>query len=147
MSTVDVEQGPGYLVKRVQQALRRRCDAELRSTGLSMAQYAVLRALADHPTASASELARLCFVTRQSLQDVLKGLRSGGLVEDADGPPAGRARALHLTAAGERLLDNAHATVVDVEKRMLQGLSSQAQKQLAQSLLRCAENLESSAEG
>lgn len=86
MSTVDVESGPGYLVKRVQQALRRRCDTELRTIGLSMAQYAVLRALADHPTASASELARLCFVTRQSLQDVLRGLRNGGLVENADGP-------------------------------------------------------------
>lgn len=143
MSSVDVELGPGYLVKRVQQALRRRCDTELRSVGLSMAQYAVLRALADHPTASAAELARLCFVTRQSLQDVLKGLRSGGLVEDADGPPAGRARALHLTATGEKVLDEAHTTVIDVENRMLQGLSASAQKQLAQALLRCAQNLES----
>ena len=144
MSTVDVEFGPGYLVKRVQQALRRRCDAELRSNGLSMAQYAVLRALADHPTASASELARLCFVTRQSLQDVLRGLRAGRLVEDVDGPQVGRARALHLTAAGKKLLDKAHATVMDVEHQMVQGLSPSAQQQLAQSLLRCAENLESS---
>lgn len=144
MSIVDVERGPGYLVKRVQQALRRRCDAELRSAGLSMAQYVVLRALADHPTASASELARLCFVTRQSLQDVLRGLRSGGLVEDAGGPQTGRARALHLTAAGKNLLDKAHATVIGVEHQMVDGLSPSAQQQLAQSLLRCAENLESS---
>ncbi|ABK73191.1 MarR family winged helix-turn-helix transcriptional regulator [Mycolicibacterium smegmatis] len=142
MSTVDVESGPGYLVKRVQQALRRRCDTELRTIGLSMAQYAVLRALADHPTASASELARLCFVTRQSLQDVLRGLRNGGLVENADGPQVGRARALHLTAAGTKLLDEAHAIVIDVENQMVGGLSASAQKQLAQSLLRCAENLE-----
>src|SRR3990170_3911780 len=59
----DVEAGAGYLIKRVQQSLRRQCDAALRPTGLSMAQYAALRALADHPDASASELARLCFVT------------------------------------------------------------------------------------
>ena len=39
-----------------------------------MAQYAAMRALADHPEASASELARLCFVTRQSLQDLPAGL-------------------------------------------------------------------------
>lgn len=43
---VDVERGPGYLVKRVQQSLRRNCDAALRPTGLSMAQYTALRALA-----------------------------------------------------------------------------------------------------
>ena len=80
MDTSGTERAVGYLVKRVQQSLRRRSDAALRSTGLSMAQYAVLRALADHPEASASELSRLCFVTRQSLQDVLSGLRSSGLV-------------------------------------------------------------------
>jgi DNA-binding MarR family transcriptional regulator len=142
MSTVDVELGAGYLVKRVQQALRRRCDAALRDVGLSMAQYAVLRALADHPTASAAELARLCFVTRQSLQDVLKGLRSSRLVEDAGGTQTGRARALRLTSAGAKSLDTAHAAVVGVEAEMLTGLSASTRKQLAQALLRCAENLE-----
>ena len=81
----------GYLVKRVQQSLRRRCDAALRPTGLSMAQYAALRALADHPYASASELARLCFVTRQSAQDLLAGLRTAGLVKDVEKVRVGRA--------------------------------------------------------
>ena len=42
-----------------------------------MAQYAALRALADHPDASASELARLCFVTRS---------RSGSAGRFADRP-------------------------------------------------------------
>ncbi|MBX8690173.1 MarR family transcriptional regulator, partial [Mycobacterium sp. 20091114027_K0903767] len=94
----NVEAGAGYLVKRVQQSLRRNCDAALRPTGLSMAQYTVLRALADHPQASAAELARLCFVTRQSLQDVLSGLRADALVEESAGPQRGRARSLQLTA-------------------------------------------------
>src|ERR1700754_1991490 len=80
MDTSGTERAVGYLVKRVQQSLRRRSDAALRSTGVSMAQYAVLRALSDHPEASASELSRLCFVTRQSLEDVLSGLRSAGFV-------------------------------------------------------------------
>jgi DNA-binding MarR family transcriptional regulator len=68
MQWSEKERSVGYLVKRVQQALRRRCDAALKPTGLSMAQYAALRALAEHPDASAAELARLCFVTRQSLR-------------------------------------------------------------------------------
>ena len=52
MAEPEIERGPGYLVKRVQQGLRRRCDAALKPTGLSMAQYALLRALHDHPDAS-----------------------------------------------------------------------------------------------
>ncbi len=102
MEQPDIERTIGYLVKRVQQSLRRRCDAALRPTGLSMAQYAALRALADHPDASASELARLCFVTRQSLGDLLAGLRSAGLVEDTDAPRRGRAQSLKLTGLAER---------------------------------------------
>src|SRR6476646_7159056 len=111
MALSETERAVGYLVKRVQQSLRRRSDAALRPTGLSMAQYAALRALADHPDASASELARLCFVTRQSLQDVLAGLRSSGLVRDAAGPTRGSATALALTQAGRKRLAEGHDAV------------------------------------
>jgi DNA-binding MarR family transcriptional regulator len=143
MTQSDTERGVGYLVKRVQQTLRRRCDAALRPTGLSMAQYAVLRALADHPAASAAQLARLCFVTRQSLQDVLGGLRAGGLIdESAAGPQRGRARSLRLTGTGKRRLASAHAAVTTVEVAMLSGIPVDTQKRLAELLIRCAQNLE-----
>src|SRR6201997_3257372 len=143
MAEPEIERGPGYLVKRVQQALRRACDAALRPTGLSMAQYAVLRALADHPDASAAELARLCFVTRQSLQDVLTGLRTAGLVETVDAPPRGRARSLALTRRGSRQLEAADDAVFGVQALMLQGISPTTQRGVAEALSRCAKNLES----
>ena len=136
------EDAVGYLVKRVQQAFRRRSDAALRQAGVSMAQYAVLRALADHPDASAAELARLCFVTRQSLQDVLTGLRSAGLVDRASTPARGRARALVLTDEGARRLAEAHAAVFDVEASMLQGVSRDDQQRLTRLLATCAANLD-----
>src|SRR5262249_54985358 len=131
MDATETEQAVGYLVKRVQQSLRRRCDTALRPSGLSMAQYTVLRALADHPEVSASEVARLCFVTRQSLQDLLGGLRSAGFVRDAKVPPRGRARSLEVTAAGAKRLAQAHAAVMSVDSAMLDGLSATAQRQLA----------------
>jgi DNA-binding MarR family transcriptional regulator len=142
MGRSQIERGPGYLVKRVQQGLRRRCDSALKPTGLSMAQYALLRALHDHPDASASELARLCFVTRQSLRDVLSGLRESGLVALSDAQGRGRARALQLTPIGLRHLKDSHAAVEGVEAEMLQGIPAAARKELATLLLRCAENLE-----
>ncbi len=142
MERPETERAVGYLVKRVQQSFRRRSDAALKSTGLSMAQYAVLRALADHPNASASELARLCFVTRQSLQDVLAGLRSAGLVGEAAERGRGRARSLELTAAGAKRLKVAHTAVIGVESMMLQTISPAAHRQAVAVLTRCAENLE-----
>lgn len=142
MSASDTERAVGYLVKRVQQSVRRQCDAALRPSGISMAQYAAMRALSDHPEASASELARLCFVTRQSLQDLLAGLRSAGFVRNAKAPPRGRARSLELTPTGTARLRAAHAAVMAVESRMLEGISANAQRQLSASLERCAQNLE-----
>jgi DNA-binding MarR family transcriptional regulator len=139
----ETERSVGYLVKRVQQGLRRRCDAALRPTGMSMAQYAALRALAEHPEASAAELARLCFVTRQSLQDVLTGLRTAGLVETVDAPPRGRARSLALTHRGSRQLKAADDAVFGVEAVMLQDISPGTRRNVAEALLSCAEKLES----
>jgi DNA-binding MarR family transcriptional regulator len=142
MGESETERAVGYLVKRVQQSLRRRSDAALRSTGLSMAQYAVLRALADHPDASASDLSRLCFVTRQSLQDVLSGLRTSCLVSESGRPARGRARSLELTAVGAKRLAAAHAAVMAVDSAMTDGISATARHQLVAALTRCAENLE-----
>lgn len=142
MQLSEAERSVGYLVKRVQQGLRRRCDTALKPTGLSMAQYATLRALAEHPDASAAELARLCFVTRQSLQDMLAGLRAAGLVETADAPPRGRSRSLALTRLGSRRLSAAHEAVFGVEAAMLEGVSAREQRSVADVLAQCAKNLE-----
>jgi DNA-binding MarR family transcriptional regulator len=132
---------PGRLVKQVQQLLRRACDSELRTSGLSVSQYAVLRELADRPGASAAELARRCFVTRQSLQDVLAGLRQSELVA-VDEPTRGRARPVTLTAAGRKWLHSAEKAMTRAENRMLAGLGTAEQQRLSELLQRCAQNLD-----
>ncbi len=142
MQPSEAERSIGYLVKRVQQGLRRQCDAALKATGISMAQYSTLRALDEHPEASAAELARLCFVTRQSLQDVLAGLRAAGLIENAAAEPRGRAQSLALTRLGSRRLRTAHEAVFGVEAVMLQGISARERRSVAEALLNCAMNLE-----
>jgi DNA-binding MarR family transcriptional regulator len=142
MHSSEAERSIGYLVKRVQQGLRRQCDAALKTTGISMAQYSTLRALDEHPEASAAELARLCFVTRQSLQDVLSGLRAAGLIENAAAEARGRAQSLALTRLGSRRLRTAHAAVFAVEAVMLQGISARERRSVAEALLNCAKNLE-----
>lgn len=143
MTEPEIELAAGYLVKRVQHSFRRRSDAALQAVGVSMAQYAVLRALADHPDASAADLARLCFVTRQSLGDVLTVLRTAGLVETVDVPPRGRAQALQLTATGRGAVTLADNAVKAVDAAMTEGLSQADRRQLTAMLTRCAENLES----
>lgn len=131
----------GYLVKQTAQAFRRSCEDRLRELGLSMSQYAVLRALADAPGAPAAELARRTFVTRQSLRDVLSGLTAAGLASVAARPTTGRAQPINLTEAGRALLDQADAIVLDVEERMLTGLPAGEVRELASLLTACTRNL------
>ncbi|WP_328607131.1 MarR family transcriptional regulator [Amycolatopsis sp. NBC_00345] len=141
MSQAETTSRPGYLVKRTQQALRQSCDEQLRPIGLSMSQYAVLRALADNPGASSAELARQCFVTRQSLRDVLGGLRTAKLVTVAAEATSGRARPVTLTRSGKIHLQGAEKLIAEVEERMVDGLSATDQRRLAQLLKRCSDNL------
>lgn len=142
MSQGDIRSRVGYQVKRVQQRLRQVCDEELRGCGVSMAQYAVLRALADEPGLTSAELARRCFVTRQSLGDVLAGLTSGGLVEVTESVRSGRSRPVVLTPEGVALLAGADQAVRRVEERMTSGLDDADRHALVRLLERCAENLE-----
>jgi DNA-binding MarR family transcriptional regulator len=137
----NTELRPGYLVKRVQQLVRSTADEQLRDMGLSVAQYAVLNALAEHPGASSAELARLCFVTRQSLQDVLSGLRGAGLVVVAEKAVTGRARPASLTELGQTRLEQAEQVMTAVEARMLTGVSDDDRTRLTKLLIRCAANL------
>lgn len=138
MSQVALEDRPGYLIKQVATAFRKVAEERLRETGLSMSQYAVLRALSDVPGAPAAELARRTFVTRQSLRDVLGGLQKAGLASVAAEPAARRTRPVTLTAEGRRRLNRAEALVSDVEERMLAGISS---ADLAPLLKACLANL------
>ncbi|MGW1677970.1 MarR family winged helix-turn-helix transcriptional regulator [Saccharopolyspora sp. NPDC002376] len=142
MSQGDVRERVGYLIKQAQQSFRRSCEERLRPLGLSMSQYAVLRALADAPGEPAAELARRTFVTRQSLRDVLNGLRAAGLASVADRPTSGRARPVSLTDRGRALLDEANGIVLAVEDRMTADLAPDDVRQLAALLSTCVASLD-----
>ncbi|SEF37012.1 DNA-binding transcriptional regulator, MarR family [Amycolatopsis pretoriensis] len=141
MTEVPTGDRPGYLLKRAQQALNQACTDRLRPLELSMSQYAVLRALDEHPGASSADLARITFVTRQSLRDVLGGLRSAGLVTVAEQATTGRARPVTLTGSGRAKLHAADELVARVEEDMLGTLSGDQRRYLADLLHTCVANL------
>jgi hypothetical protein len=64
-------------------------DAVLRPLDLTVPQYACLELLGRTPGLSNADLARGAFVTRQSMNGVLRGLQDRGLVTRPRSPPAG----------------------------------------------------------
>ncbi|MBI9000521.1 MarR family transcriptional regulator [Corynebacterium sp. CCM 9185] len=132
----------GYQLKRVVTLLRARMDEALRPVGLTVPQYACLELLRQRPGLSNAELARGAFVSRQSMNLVLRGLQERGLVERPDSVDHGRARPAQLSVMGGAVLDEASALIVAIECQMLGGLSESQHYALCSALNRCAENLE-----
>jgi len=136
-----VEERVGWVLKRAQQALRGAMDEALRRRGLTTAQYAVLNALEEAPGLSGAEVARRCFVTPQTMNEIVGHLEAGGLVERRRGDDARVLRA-YLTAAGQDLLGACHQVVAAIEERMVSGLSPRERQQLLDGLRRCVDALE-----
>ncbi len=132
----------GYELKRAQAALRAAMDEALRRHGVTVPQYACLELLDQRPGLSNAELARCAFVTRQSMNVVLRGLQDSGLVTRPPQAPHGRALPAQLTAAGQRKLTTARATVIAIEQRMTAALPPQRAARVLADLGRMAQALE-----
>ena len=133
-----VQEAVGYALKQAATALRTAMDAALRPLELTVPQYACLELLGQQPGLTNAELARGAFVTRQSMNGVLRGLQDRGLLTRPASAPHGRALPTQLTHAGRDRLQAASTAVRAVEKQMLTDLSPTAQRRLRDDLATCA---------
>jgi DNA-binding MarR family transcriptional regulator len=134
----DLGQSVGYVIKQVQASLHAAMDGVLRPLGLTVAQYACLELLGQHPGLSNSELARHAFVTRQSMNLVLRRLQERGLLTRPNRAAHGRALPTELTQTGRSTLREAGVVVRAVEKQLFSPLSPARQRQLHADLAACA---------
>lgn len=125
---IDLETSLGYLVKEVSSALRTAMEAALRPLDMTITHYSCLEILAQRPGSSNSDLARGAFVTRQSMNVLLRALEDAGEVTRASVAPAGRILPTELTSKGRERLEAATVAVRAVEQRMLHGLSAEEQE-------------------
>ena len=124
---VDLDTSVGYLLKEASNALRAAMEEVLRPLGMSVTRYSCLELLAQRPGLSNSELARGAFVTRQSMNVLLKALEAEGYVSRPAEAPVGRVLPTRLTPRGRRSLAMASVAVRSVEIRLLAGLTEDEQ--------------------
>ncbi|WP_019547243.1 MarR family winged helix-turn-helix transcriptional regulator [Streptomyces sulphureus] len=138
----DVTEHVGYRLKRAHAALRNAMDRALREHDLTVPQYSCLELLALQPDMSNAELARRAFVTRQSMNVVLRGLLDADLITRPTTADHGRARPARLTERGRRRLEDARSTVYAVERRMTEALPQSRLTALLDDLDHLAEALD-----
>lgn len=132
----------GFLIKRVQQALRARMDEALSENGLTTSQYAVLSHLRETPSLSNAELARRSFVTAPTMIRIVQDLERLGFVKKAESKIHRKVVDVNLTPEGKRVLDLCESVVQAIQQQMLLGLSASEVDQLSKLLVFCAERLE-----
>jgi DNA-binding MarR family transcriptional regulator len=134
----------GYSLKVAQHRLRQRLEAELAGTGVSAAQNAVLLAIGDNPRLSNADLARVAFVTPQSMQGMLVTLERDEFILRTPHPEHGRIIMTELTDKGKAAAQAGTIAAETVERQMLARLTGDEAKLLGDLLRRCAEALEGS---
>ncbi|UUV29795.1 MarR family transcriptional regulator [Amycolatopsis roodepoortensis] len=136
-----LDQAVGYMLKRAATALRTAMDTALRPLDLTVPQYSCLEVLSQRPGLSNAELARAVFVTRQSMNLVLRGLQDRGLITRPATAPQGRALPSTLTPEGRERLRAASGAVRAVQDRMLTPFSADERDRLLHDLAACADAL------
>ena len=140
-TSIDLATSLGYLLKETSAALRSAMEAVLRPLGMSVTHYSCLELLAHRPGLSNSDLARGAFVTRQSMNVLLKALEEDGIITRPQEPAVGRVLPTSLTDRGRRQLAQASAAVKGVEDRMGAELTTPEKDHLRSLLKRCVSSL------
>jgi DNA-binding MarR family transcriptional regulator len=134
-----MEERLGLDIKRAEQALMGAKAAALRPSDLTVAQYAALLALAEHPGLSSAALARVCLVTPQAMVPVLKVLIDRGLVARTPHPLHTHVVELRLAPAGAELVSVADQAAVRIEHRIADALTPNERQVLRDLIARCVE--------
>jgi len=131
----------GYVVGRLDRALRREIAALVKPYGLTVAQYTALSILRDRPGLSNAQLARRTYVTPQSMNEVLISLESGGLIVRSPAANHGRVVEVALSDRGNEVLAACDRAVTHMENAMLADLDDDGREQLLAALVNCVYRL------
>ena len=131
----------GYLVRQAHAAVRGAMEKALADLDVTPPQFAVLTMIVNYPGISGAELARLTFLTPQTINVIVRNLVRAALVEKTADALHGRILRLHATARGEALLKRCRARVMEIEGRLSQLLGRDEERVVRRWLAAVGEKL------
>ena len=136
----DDEMSVGHLVGRARSALLTSLDCELEPFGLTGAQFAVLKYVADGTADTAADLCRTLHYDTGSMTRMLDRLEEKAVLRRERCTQDRRVVYLLITDTGNELLPRLRAAAVRVLDRHLRGFSREERVNLKQYLTRMIEN-------
>ncbi|MFD0985875.1 MarR family winged helix-turn-helix transcriptional regulator [Methyloligella solikamskensis] len=120
----------GYLLRQAANAYETHLSRILRDLAVTPPQFSVMTMIAAYPGVSNADIARLTFLTPQTVSVIIGNLMKAGVVARRPHAIHGRIQQLELTESGKKLLDAAKARVKAVDAELIQDLSSADEKVL-----------------
>jgi MarR family transcriptional regulator, multiple antibiotic resistance protein MarR len=136
----DDEMVIGHLVARARSAMLTGLDGELEPFGLTGAQFAVLKNVADGIASTAADLCRTMHYDTGSMTRMLDRLEEKSVLRRERCTEDRRVVYLRITDTGNELLPQLRAAVIQVLSRHLAGFTPEEVESLKQYLVRMIEN-------
>jgi DNA-binding MarR family transcriptional regulator len=141
----EAKRGPeghlGYLLRQASASFRAAMDRVLGELGLTTPQFTVLTMIVAYPGLSGADLARLAFLTPQTINVIVRNLERDGAIEKTAHATHGRILRLHATAKGQVLLKRCRARVDAIEADLTGALGRDGERALRRWLSAVAEKL------
>jgi DNA-binding MarR family transcriptional regulator len=120
----------GFLISQLGYVISGRFKGILAPIGLEPRHFLVLRHVAQSEGSSQHALGQALHIPASRMVGIVDALEQRGLLERRANPRDRRARALHLTAEGRRVLGRAFQLAVEHEHAICAGLSAEEREQL-----------------
>ncbi len=134
-------QAVGFVVSSVGYAVGRRFHQVLAPLELEPREFALLRAVGAAEGQSQQAIGERLQIPPSRMVAFVDALEGRGLLERRHNPADRRTRALHLTAAGRKLLGRAFVLAADLESHLCAQLSAAEREQLLALLARVGDQL------
>ena len=118
----------GYLLRQAQGAMRGAMERALVDLDVTPPQFTVLTMIAAYPGVSGADLARLTFLTPQTINVIVRNLERDGAIEKAAHASHGRILTLHATERGQALLRRCRGRVARLEEELVAPLGKEEEK-------------------
>lgn len=108
----------GCLVRQASVAVRAAMEKVLADIEITPPQFSVLTMIASYPGVSGADLARLTFLTPQTINVIVRNLEKMGAIKKSVDAEHGRILRLTGTAKGHALLKRCRARVAQIDDRL-----------------------------
>lgn len=133
-----------YLLRQAHAASRLSMERALAQLGVTSPQFVVLTMLKAYPGLSGADLARVAFLTPQTVSVIIRNLERDGAIRKTPHPLHGRVLQWTLTSHGTALLEKCRHIAQAQERRLAASLDGKSEQIVRQWLSKIATDLQDS---